>query len=83
MDLPGAQLLCLEQKCCLLEHHTRDFLHLACLTNFRICGVSAVEQRMPINHLPAEEDITSRNLDPELSQPLPPHTAQSKHQSPP
>ncbi|ROL49257.1 hypothetical protein DPX16_16872 [Anabarilius grahami] len=34
MNLPAFQLLCLEQRDCSLEEHTKDFLHFACQTHF-------------------------------------------------
>ncbi|ROK87094.1 hypothetical protein DPX16_10234 [Anabarilius grahami] len=34
MDFPAVALLCLEQRDCSLESHTRDFLELVCLTHY-------------------------------------------------
>ncbi|XDV17631.1 hypothetical protein PO909_023463 [Leuciscus waleckii] len=39
MDIPAVALLCLEQKDCSLESHTRDFFELSCLMHYPDCSL--------------------------------------------
>lgn len=82
MDFPAIKLLCLEQRDCSLEDHTRDFLDLVCLTHYlahllrplgrfcSVCGVSAGHNELSFTIYHEEAETQS----PEPSPPNPPHS---------